>query len=53
MSNPIRFYDLKKLSRTERDALLKRTESDLSKYIESVGPILKAVREEGQCGIIG
>ena len=47
MTNPIGFYDLKKLSKSQRDALLKRTESDLSHYIESVEPILKAVKEEG------
>jgi len=47
MDNPIRFHDLGKLSATEKQALLKRTESDLGRYIESVEPIIKAVKEEG------
>ena len=29
MDNPIRFHELEKLSATEKQALLKRTESDL------------------------
>ena len=51
MENPIRFHDLSKLSETERHALLKRTESDLSRYIESVESILKAVKEEGDLAL--
>ena len=46
MENPIRFHDLDKLSETERHALLKRTESDLGRYTESVESILKAVKED-------
>ncbi len=52
MDNPIRFHDLRKLSVTEKHALLKRTESDLSRYIESVEPILKAVKEEGDQALV-
>ncbi len=47
MNNLIRFHELINLSATEKQALLKRTESDLSRYIEKIGPILKAVKEEG------
>jgi len=47
MGNPIRFHDLEKLSTTEKQALLKRTESDLGRYIESVEPILKRLKKRG------
>jgi histidinol dehydrogenase len=53
MGNPIRFHDLRKLSATEKQALLKRTESDLGRYIESVEPIIKAVKEEGDRALVG
>src|SRR5210317_1372041 len=52
MENPIRFHDLSKLSVTEKLTLLKRTESDLGRYIESVKPILKAVRKEGDRALV-
>ena len=52
MDNPIRFHDLRKLSVTEKHTLLKRTESDLGRYIESVEPIIKAVKEEGDRALI-
>ncbi|MEE4606572.1 MAG: histidinol dehydrogenase [Desulfobacteraceae bacterium] len=52
MDNPIRFHDLDKLSETERHTLLKRTESDLSRYIESVESILKAVKEDGDLALV-
>jgi histidinol dehydrogenase len=52
MDNRIRFYDLRKLSNTEKQSLLKRTESDLSRYIESVEPILKAVKEKGDQALV-
>ena len=47
MNNAIRFHELIYLSDTEKQALLKRTESDLSRHIEKIQPILKAVKEEG------
>jgi histidinol dehydrogenase len=53
MGNPIRFHDLAKLSATEKHTLLKRTESDLGRYIESVEPIIKAVKEEGDRALVG
>jgi histidinol dehydrogenase len=52
MENPIRFHDLSKLSVTERHALLKRTESDLGRYIEPVERILKAVKEDGDLALV-
>lgn len=52
MDNPIRFHDLSKLSITERQALLKRTESDLGRYIESVESIVKAVKEDGDLALV-
>ena len=52
MDSPIQFHDLEKLSATEKNALLKRTESDLDRYIESVVPILKAVKEDGDLALV-
>jgi histidinol dehydrogenase len=52
MENPIQFHDLNKLSDTEKHSLLKRTESDLGRYIESVAPILEAVKEEGDQALV-
>ncbi|HRX37451.1 MAG TPA: histidinol dehydrogenase [Aestuariivirga sp.] len=43
----ISFHDLSKMTRDERGALLKRTESDLTSYEEKVKPIIEAVRKEG------
>jgi histidinol dehydrogenase len=51
MENPIRFHDLSKLSPAERLTLLKRTESDLGRYIEPVERILKAVKEDGDLAL--
>ena len=52
MDNPIRFHDLKKLSIDEKQALLKRTESDLDRYIDAVIPILKAVKDKGDQALV-
>ncbi len=52
MENPIQFHDLNKLSDTEKHSLLKRTESDRGRYIESVEPILEAVKEEGDQALV-
>ena len=52
MDNPIQFHDLSKLTVTETQALFKRTESDLGRYMESVKSILKAVKEEGDRALI-
>jgi histidinol dehydrogenase len=47
----ISFYDLSKMTRTERDRLLTRTEGDLSSYEEKVKPIIEAVRTEGDAAL--
>ncbi len=52
MDDPIQFYDLSKLSVSETQALFKRTESDLGRYIASVESILKAVNEEGDRALV-
>jgi len=52
MENPIRFHDLSELSVVERYTLLKRTESDLGRYTESVESILKAVKEDGDHALV-
>ena len=43
----IALYDYDKLSQTERAALLRRTEDDLSDYIEKVAPVIEEVRLKG------
>ena len=47
----ISFFDLPTMTRSERDALLKRTESDLSAYEDKVKPIIEAVRTEGDAAL--
>ena len=47
----ISFYDLSKMTRAERDRLLKRAEGDLSHYEEKVKPIIEAVRTEGDAAL--
>ena len=47
MSAPCSFHDLATLSPAARGALLRRTEADLSQVVETVRPILEAVRLEG------
>jgi len=43
----IALYDYDKLSQIERAALLRRTEDDLSDYIEKVAPVIEEVRLKG------
>ncbi len=52
MNLEIRFHDLKQLSRSERDALLRRTESDLGRYLAAAESIVKAVRDEGDRALV-
>ena len=47
MTSKINFHDLAKISKTDRQKLLQRTESDLSSYDVKVRGILDAVRHEG------
>lgn len=50
MSSPS-FYEYASLNTNEREALLKRSEADLSGFIEKVKPILEAVRTEGDAAL--
>jgi histidinol dehydrogenase len=45
------FHVLAQLSKAQRSALLKRTETDLSTFIEKVRPIIEAVRAEGDVAL--
>ena len=47
MPSPCSFHDLALLSPEARAGLLKRSEADLSGFIDKVRPILEAVRQEG------
>lgn len=51
MSN-VSFHELSKLSPDAYASLLKRSESDLSGFIEKVGPIIEAVRTEGDAALV-
>ena len=48
----VSFHDLSKLSAAERDTLMKRSETDLSGFIDKVGPIIEAVRREGDAALL-
>jgi histidinol dehydrogenase len=48
----ISFYDLARLSDDQRNALMQRTEADLSDYIKAVEPIIAAVKNEGDAALI-
>jgi len=43
----VSFHDYSKLSADERAALLRRSEADISSFIEKVAPIIEAVRNDG------
>lgn len=43
----VSFYEYSKLNAEEKAALLRRSETDISGFIEKVAPILEAVRTEG------
>jgi histidinol dehydrogenase len=48
----ISFYDLARLSDDQRNALMQRTEADLSDYIKAVEPIIEAVKNEGDAALV-
>ncbi|MGO4839839.1 histidinol dehydrogenase, partial [Rhizobiaceae sp. 2RAB30] len=48
----VSFHELEKLGTSQRAALLKRSETDLSGFIEKVGPIIEAVRTEGDAALV-
>jgi len=43
----VTFHDYSKLGTDERAALLRRSETDISGFMEKVAPILEAVKKEG------
>jgi len=52
MNPAIKFLCLADLSRTDRAALLRRSESDLEPYLEKVKPIIEAVHDEGDAALV-
>jgi histidinol dehydrogenase len=51
MSRPVNLHILSRLSPKQRKALLTRTETDLSTFIEKVKPIIAAVKTEGDAAL--
>jgi len=47
----VSFYEYDKLSSEEKAALLRRSEGDLSAFVEKVAPIIEAVRAEGDAAL--
>ena len=52
MSNPIQFYELDKMEAAMRETLLSRTESDITRFIEGVKPIIEKVKKEGDDALV-
>ena len=48
----ISFHDLTTLTEPQREALMKRSETDLSTFLEKVAPIIEAVRTEGDAALV-
>ena len=48
----VSFHDLSKLNTEGRNALFKRSETDLSSFVEKVGPIIEAVKTEGDAALL-
>jgi len=48
----VSFHDLSKLNTEGRNALFKRSETDLSSFVEKVGPIIEAVKTDGDAALI-
>jgi len=48
----VSFHELAKLDEAGRAALLRRSETDLSGFIEKVKPIIEAVRNEGDAALV-
>ena len=48
----IQLYELARLSDAERQQLLTRTEGNLAEYLDKVGPIIDAVRTEGDVALV-
>jgi histidinol dehydrogenase len=52
MTDPCNFRELAKLNAGEREALLRRSEADLSEFTEKIEPIIDAVRREGDAALV-
>ncbi|WP_442580859.1 histidinol dehydrogenase [Mesorhizobium sp. ASY16-5R] len=52
MQRNVSFHELAKLGPDQREALMKRSETDLSGFIDKVGPIIEAVRTEGDAALL-
>jgi len=52
MTDACSFRELAKLSADEKDALLRRSETDLADFIEKTKPIIEAVRTEGDAALV-
>jgi histidinol dehydrogenase len=48
----VSFHELGTLGEAQRDALLNRSETDLSSFVEKVKPIIEAVRTEGDSALV-
>jgi histidinol dehydrogenase len=48
----VSFHDYAKLSATEKAALVRRSEADLSFFLERAAPIIEAVKTEGDAALI-
>ncbi len=51
MTKPVNFFELSKLSSSQRTALLQRAETDLAPFLEKVVPIIAAVRKDGDVAL--
>lgn len=51
MTKSISFYQLSSLDAPAREALLKRTESDIEPFLEKVKPIIAAVQQDGDAAL--
>ena len=52
MTPTVSFYELSTLSAAQRDALLVRTEDDLTDYLAAVQPVIDAVRQDGDAALV-
>lgn len=48
----IALHDLSKITSAERAELLRRTEDDLSVFLQKVSPIIEAVRDDGDAALV-
>ncbi|TIQ87768.1 MAG: histidinol dehydrogenase, partial [Mesorhizobium sp.] len=48
----VSFHDLSQLEAANRAALMRRSETDLSGFMEKAAPIIEAVRTEGDAALV-